>query len=79
LTIVVQLFEQKKIKHENFAYINIKLRDFTPVERQNAHTGQLTWDYELMMHDLPVIGSNRVLGKFQAVINFRIVNMQQSV
>ena len=32
LTIVVQLFEKTKTKHDNFAYINVNLKDFTPVE-----------------------------------------------
>ena len=74
LTIVVQVYEKTKTKCDNFAYININLKDFQPVERTQGHT--TSWDYELLIHELPVIGSNCVLGKFQAVMNFRIVNRQ---
>jgi len=34
------------------------------------------WDYELLIHEQPVIGFNKMLGKFQAVMNFRVVNRQ---
>lgn len=33
-----------------------------------------SWDYELLIHESQVIGCNRVLGKFQAVMNFKVVN-----
>ena len=53
LTIVVQLFEKTKTKHENFAYINVSLKDFTPVERTYGDgSAKLTeWDYELLIHN----------------------------
>lgn len=77
LTIVIQMYERAKTKGENFAYVNINLKDFTPVERQTSDaSGLLTtsWDYELLIHNLHVIGCNKVLGKFQAVMNFKVVN-----
>lgn len=75
LTIVVLLSEKNKAKQENFAYINVPLKDFTPVEHTNAN-GAITWDYELLIHDLHIISSNRVVGKFQAALNFRVVGRQ---
>ena len=51
LTIVVQLYERNKTKNENFAHINICLKDFVPIERRDRVTGALHWDYELLMHD----------------------------
>ena len=74
LTVVVQLYEKAKTKYENFAYINVNLKDFTPIERNEGVT--TSWDYELLIHELPVIGCNRVLGRFQAVMNFKVVNRQ---
>ena len=74
----MQLFERNKTKHENFAYININLNDFVPIERVDRITGEAHWDYELLMHDKDVIGYNRVLGKFQAVLNFRVVGQQRA-
>ena len=76
LTIVVQLYERNKPKPENFAYINVLMKDLAPVEKVNRHTGEKSWDCELLVHNLPVIGFNRVLGRFQAVIHFKVVNCQ---
>ena len=39
-------------------------------------TGDNLWEYELLAHDLPVIGYNQVIAKFQIVINFRVLNQQ---
>ena len=78
LVIVVLLSEKNKQKQENFAYINIPLKDLNPIEQVNAGTGEKSWDYEILAHDLPVIGNNRVLGKFQAVINFRVNGRQMA-
>ena len=80
LTLVVLLFERNKNKHENFAYINVNLKDFKPTESPSPTIpGVPSWDYELLIHDRPVIGFNRTLGKFQAVIRVRIINAPQAV
>ena len=68
------MFEKNKTKHDNFAYINVPLKDFSAVQNVNEATGETSWDYELLIHDLPVIGNNKVLGKFQAFINFKVFN-----
>ena len=68
----MQLYEKSKTKYDNFAYINVNLKDFTPVERTEGQVR--SWDYELLIHESQVIGCNRVLGKFQAVMNFKVVN-----
>ena len=39
-------------------------------------SGDNLWEYELLAHDLPVIGYNQVIAKFQMVINFRVMNRE---
>ena len=72
------LYERNKTKHDNFAYINVPLKDFRPMEQVSsvADWGNI-WEYELLAHDLPVIGYNQVIAKFQMVIHFRIINNRQ--
>ena len=50
LTIVVQLYERNKTKQENFAYINVPMKEFVPIEHQNVQSGETGWDYELLVH-----------------------------
>ena len=78
LTLVLQLYERNKTKHVNFAYININMEEMQPVLKQ-ANTGETQEVYELLKYDLDVIANNRVIGKFQTVINYSIVNRQDQV
>ena len=36
VTIVIQMYEKAKTKCENFAYVNINLKDFAPVENNTV-------------------------------------------
>ena len=52
--------------------------EMQPVLKQ-ASTGETQEVYELLKYDLDVIANNRVIGKFQTVINYNIVNRQDQV
>ena len=64
LTVVVQLYEKNKTKHENFAYINLHMDGLQAIQRDNQQTGETSEAYELLKYDVNVISSNRVIGKF---------------
>ena len=73
LTVVVQLYERTKTKAENFAYVNIKLKNITPAEVTDESTGLRAWEFEMLPYELNVISHNKIVGRFEAVMKFRIV------
>lgn len=69
----MQLFERTKVKAVNFAYVNIKLNNITPSEYHDQRSGAPVWDFEMLPYELNVISHNRIVGRFEAVMKFRIV------
>ena len=53
MTIVVQLSEQKKAKHENFAYINVSMKNLSPIPNHPNVEQQPSGvqEYELLIYD----------------------------